>query len=209
MFAEAPLVSGPVPISSLVSIGPESASDIPAREALLDAAIGPMRRRKSSESIRRSRRPADGLAFCARDDSATLVGTVRLWNVAAGEGGTPALLLGPLAVARTHEGVGIGARLMRRAVAEASWLGHRAILLVGDPDYYERFGFSAALAAGLAMPGPFERHRLLGHELVPGALNGAEGLIRPTGRPSVPLLPTERRLRQPDEGVVGRHVHQK
>ena len=34
-----------------------------------------------------------------------------------------------------------------------------------------------------ACPGPFERHRLLALELVPGALDGARGLLRATGRP--------------------------
>ncbi|WP_152048020.1 GNAT family N-acetyltransferase [Aureimonas psammosilenae] len=182
MLAEALLLSGPVPVSSLVSIMEETPSDMPAREALLDAAMGPMRRRKSSEAIRRDRLPAQGLAFVAKDENGTLVGTVRLWSVAAGDDDRPALLLGPLAVAKGSEGLGLGTRLMRRAIAEAAWRGHRAVLLVGDPDYYERFGFSAAKASGLAMPGPFERHRMLGLELADNTLKGASGMIRPTGR---------------------------
>ena len=60
--------------------------------------------------------------------------------------------------------------------------GHRAILLVGDPEYYERFGFSAEKTALLWMPGPYDRRRLLALELVPGALDGALGLIGATGR---------------------------
>ena len=46
--------------------------------------MGPARRTKSSESLRRGHVPAEGLAFVARDGDGTLVGTVRLWNVAAG-----------------------------------------------------------------------------------------------------------------------------
>jgi len=46
-----------------------------------------------------------------------------------------------------------------------------------------RFGFSADLTASLRMPGPFERHRLLAIELVPGVLTGARGPLRATGRP--------------------------
>ena len=126
--------------------------------------------------------PAEGLALVAKSEAGTIIGSVRLWNVATGETGLPALLLGPLAVMPELAGCGIGSALMRRAVAEAHWRGHAAILLVGDPDYYARFGFSAVPAAGLAMPGPFERHRMLGLEITPGALAGAQGLIRPTGR---------------------------
>ncbi len=38
--------------------------------------------------------------------------------------------------------------------------------------------------ASLKLPGPFERHRLLALELIPGALDGASGLVRATGRPA-------------------------
>ena len=41
---------------------------------------------------------------------------------------------------------------------------------------------SADKTGGLAMPGPYERHRLLALELVEGALAGACGLLRPAGR---------------------------
>lgn len=162
----------------------EAASDVAAREALLDLAMGPNRRRKASEAIRRGRLPAEGLCFVARDERGALVGTVRLWAVAAGKAGgldVPALLLGPLAVAPALAGLGIGSALMRHAVAEADRRGHAAIILVGDPGYYARFGFSAEPAAALAMPGPFERHRLLARESRAGALAGAQGLIRPAG----------------------------
>jgi hypothetical protein len=49
--------------------------------------------------------------------------------------------------------------------------GHRAILLVGDPEYYERFGFTADKTALLWMPGAYDRRRLLALELVPGSLD--------------------------------------
>jgi predicted N-acetyltransferase YhbS len=163
----------------MVMITDEAPRDVAAREALLDRAFGPRRHRKSSERIRAGRLPAAGLALVARDDDA-LVGTVRLWHVSAGRG-RPALLLGPLAVDAAYRDAGIGAALMREALGRAAALGHDAVLLVGDEPYYRRFGFAAGPAAGLAMPGPFEPHRLLGLELAPAALAGAEGVIRPTG----------------------------
>ena len=95
----------------------------------------------------------------------------------------PALLLGPLAVDPALKGSGVGSQLMRHAIAETRRLGHGAIILVGDAPYYARFGFSADRTDALAMPGPFEKHRLLALELEPGALDGASGVIEPTGRP--------------------------
>jgi predicted N-acetyltransferase YhbS len=158
----------------------EQPGDAFAREALLDQVFGPARFRKSSERIRAGRRPADGLALVARDGD-RLVGTVRLWHAEAGVSGTPVLLLGPLAVAPDRQGEGIGAALMRLALHRAGALGHGAVLLVGDEPYYRRFGFVTAGMADLAMPGPFERARFLGHELVAGHLAGAVGVLRPTG----------------------------
>jgi predicted N-acetyltransferase YhbS len=163
----------------MIHITDETPRDVAARDRLLDRAFGAARRRKSSERIRAGRLPAEGLALVARDGDA-VVGTVRLWHVSAGRG-RPALLLGPLAVDDDHRGAGIGGALVRAALERARTLDHAAVLLVGDEAYYRRFGFSAAAAAGLAMPGPFERHRLLGLDLRPGALAGAEGVIRPTG----------------------------
>lgn len=161
-------------------IMPESEIDNVAREALLDRAMGRNRKRKSSEKLRRGRLPSPGLAFTARDAVGNVVGTVRLWDVDAG--GRKALLLGPLAVDPALKGAGVGSALMRHALAEARRLGHGAVLLVGDPDYYARFGFSSQKAAELAMPGPYELHRFLAVELAAGALAGAQGVLHPLGR---------------------------
>lgn len=160
----------------------ETHADIAAREALLDRAMGPKRRKKSSEKLRRGRRPSEGLAFVARDEAGAVVGTVRLWDVRLGEGGAAALLLGPLAVDPAVKSAGIGSALMRHAVAEAGRLGHRAVLLVGDAPYYARFGFTADKTGQLSMPGPYERERFLALELVAGALGGTRGVLKAAGR---------------------------
>jgi predicted N-acetyltransferase YhbS len=163
----------------------ENPSDVVARENLLDRAMGPNRRKKSSESLRRNRLPAEGLALVARDPSGHVIATVRLWNIDAGitpEGNVvPALLLGPLAVDADHEGKGIGAALMRAAILEAKKRGHGAIMLVGDAPYYERFGFSSDKTATLMMPGPFARERFLALELKDRWLEGAAGVLTASG----------------------------
>lgn len=166
----------------------EQAFDVPVREALLDRAMGPMRKKKSSEKLRRGRRPAEGLALVARDDDGVLLGTVRLWHVAAGDHGAQALLLGPLAVEPSAKSAGIGSLLMWQAIAAARRLGHGAILLVGDAPYYARFGFSADKTGDLAMPGPYERERFLALELVDGWLDGARGTLKASGRKEKPAL---------------------
>lgn len=164
----------------MITLRQERPADIEAREALLDDAFGDTRSRKTSQRLREDRLPAEGLAFVAADGK-RVAGTARLWNVACGSG-QQALLLGPVAVAADCRNRGIGAALVRRAIAAARKLGHAAIVLVGDAPYYGRFGFTAEKTGALWMPGPFERHRLLALELVPGALDGARGMINATGR---------------------------
>jgi predicted N-acetyltransferase YhbS len=163
----------------MLSIREERPADIPAREALLDVCFGDERFEKTCERLREGRLPADGLSLVVEADGA-VVATVRLWHVTAGPG-RPALMLGPIAVEPARQGLGLGAKLMRAALARARALRHGAVLLVGDAPYYERFGFSTEPTALLWLPGPFERGRFLGRELTPGALAGACGLVAATG----------------------------
>src|SRR5580693_3405721 len=152
----------------------ERASDVVAREALLDACFGVNRHTRTCQRLRDGRAPAEGLALSAVRQG-RLVGTVRLWHVSAG--GVPALVLGPLAVDPMCRKLGIGAALINHALAAAKRLGHGAVILLGDAPYYARFGFTALKTGELSLPGPFERDRLLGLELRDGALDGAFGII--------------------------------
>lgn len=161
------------------AIRSERAADVVAREALLDACFGENRRLRTCQRLRDGRAPAEGLALSVVGQDDRLVGTLRLWHVSAGA--TPALVLGPLAVDPSCRKLGVGAALMNHALAAARARGHGAVILLGDAPYYARFGFSALKTGGLSLPGPFERDRLLGIELREGALDGARGMIVPTG----------------------------
>ncbi len=158
----------------------ETASDVTAREALLTKSFGAARFRKTSNRLREGRLPADGLAFTATDAKGKVIGTVRLWHVIAGSAG-PSLLLGPLAVDPKARGLGLGMALMQHAISTATVLGYESILLVGDAPFYDKFGFSVEHTRSLHLPGPVDRARFLGLELVPEALDGAEGLIAASG----------------------------
>ena len=157
----------------MITIRHETPFDVARREALLDAAFGDCRFAKTAERLRETRLPAEGLSFVACADG-RLIGTVRLWNIAAGRG-RPAL-------ASDFRRCGIGGELMRHALDHAQERGHQAVVLVGDAPYYERFGFTAEKTGALSLPGPYARDRLLARELVPAALEGARGLVHATGR---------------------------
>ena len=162
------------------AIRSERASDVAAREALLDACFGDNRHARTCQRLRDGRAPAEGLSLSAVAQG-RLVGTVRLWHVSAGD--CPALMLGPLAVEASSRQLGVGAALMDHALAAAKARGHRAVILLGDAPYYARFGFSNRKTGELSLPGAFERDRLLGLELHADALDGAWGMIAPTGAP--------------------------
>src|SRR3954453_1907960 len=138
------------------AIRSERATDVAAREALLDACFGANRQLRTCQRLREGRHPAEGLALSVMRRG-RLVSTVRLWHVNAG--GKPALVLGPLAVDPSCRGLGIGAALMHRALSAATARGHGAVILLGDAPWYGRFGFSAANTANLSLPGPFEHER--------------------------------------------------
>jgi predicted N-acetyltransferase YhbS len=175
----------------VIRIEAEAPAEAGARENLLDLAFGLRRSAKTSQRLRDDRLPAEGLAFSARTEGGRVIGTVRLWHISAGAK-RPALLLGPLAVHPSFRRKGIGRRwCARRSRTKA--LGHAAVLLVGDESFYRRFGFCRALTEQLRLPGPFDRERFLGLELVSGALAGARGIVTATGAPApatAPALPT-------------------
>ena len=174
-----PLSAAPAPIL----IHCERCTDVPAREALLDRCFGTDRATRTCQRLRDGRLPAAGLAFSALKNG-RLVGTLRLWHVNAG--GRRALMLGPLAVDPACRDDGIGSALMEHALTRARRLGHCAVILLGDAPYYARFGFSTTATGTLALPGPFAPERLLGLELTPGALDGAQGMVIATGSRALP-----------------------
>ena len=84
------------------------------------------------------------------------------------EAGTvPALRRLSLAVLPEVHNQGIGSVLLRRGLQVCKGQGHRLVVVVGHPHFYQRFGFSSKLAANLASPFS-ERESFMALELVPG-----------------------------------------
>lgn len=161
-----------------MNIYPAGAADGADIDLLLDAAFEPGRRARTAYRLREGVEPYRGLSLVAREHG-RLVGSIQywpceLWDEAAAH---PITLLGPVAVAPDLQGTGLGKRLMRASLEVADACGHDAIVLIGDPEYYGRFGFEAAPTAGWDVPGPVERHRLLAR-LAPGTVLPADGELR-------------------------------
>jgi predicted N-acetyltransferase YhbS len=150
-----------------LSIGPLADVDTAAVEALLDAAFGGDRRQRTAYRLRTGVAAIAPLSLAAHDDTGVLIGCIQCWPVAhrADTGTvTPLVLVGPVAVAPAVQRGGIGGRLMA-AMLDAA--GEAPMLLIGDPEYYGRFGFTATRTGAWRLPGPFEAHRLLARGPVP------------------------------------------
>lgn len=87
-----------------------------------------------------------------------------------------AAALAPVAVRPDRQRQGIGARLIAEGLERVRERGCTAVIVLGHPEYYPRFGFSAALASKLNSPFPGDAFMAL--ELVPGALAGTRGSVR-------------------------------
>ncbi|WP_151975332.1 GNAT family N-acetyltransferase [Erythrobacter sp. EC-HK427] len=150
-------------------------------EALLDRAFGPDRHARTAYRVRLGTDWLPALSFAVVDSEQLLVGTIQTWPVAltdpAGRA-HPMLMVGPVAVVPERQGEGFGHALMAAMTAALDPQTALPQLLVGDPEYYERFGFFAAPTQGWLLPGPYEKHRLLVRCANPAVLPH-EGMLGP------------------------------
>lgn len=130
-------------------------------EALLDRAFGRDRKTRTAYRLRDGATAVARLSFAAWREGA-LVGTVQSWPVMLED--APLTMVGPVAVEPGTQNDGVGAALMAALLAAA---GDAPLMMIGDPDYYGRFGFSATPTRDWSINRPVERHRLLarGHPL--------------------------------------------
>ena len=133
------------------AVEPETPADAAAVDALVLAAFGPGRFAKTAERLREGATPAAG--FVVRREGRP-IGSVRLWPIRIGA--TPAFFLGPIAVEAGSRSEGMGAALVGACLEGAARSG---VLLVGDPPYFERFGFRPV--PRVRLPGPVDRRRVL------------------------------------------------
>jgi len=91
-------------------------------------------------------------------------------------GAVAVVALAPMAVLPQYQRQGIGGKLIRYSLDTLRGLGERAVIVVGHPSYYPRFGFSTERARFLESPFPPDAFMAL--ELTPGALDGIHGRVR-------------------------------
>jgi predicted N-acetyltransferase YhbS len=149
-----------------------------AVEALLDAAFGADRFGRTAYKLRAGTRMIPALSFALVTDDGALIGSIQCWpvqHIAVDGTATPLVMVGPVAIDPAVQRGGHGRRLMHGCLSAADRQADGALMMIGDPEYYERFfGFTADRTGAWTLPGPFEPRRLLaraanGHEVPDGA----------------------------------------
>jgi len=86
-----------------------------------------------------------------------------------------AAALAPMAVQLDRRRRGIGSKLVETGLQMLRDRGYEAVIVLGHPDYYSRFGFSASLTTSLVAP--FSGKAFMGLELILGSLSGSRGSV--------------------------------
>jgi putative acetyltransferase len=143
-----------------VQIRGEERDDIPAvRKIVEEAFLQPA----EAKLVDRLRADGEAVITAVAIDAGQIVGHIMFSRMSAP---FRALGLAPVAVQRSLQGNGIGSELIRFGLAQAKANQWQCVFVLGDPKYYERFGFNVALASGFESPYAGEHFMAL-------ALNGA------------------------------------
>jgi len=126
-------------------------------DALLDDAFGTDRHGRTAYMLRTHAAAIDHLSFAYTDDG-QLAGSIQCWPVKIEN--APLILVGPVAVATSRQNQGIGRSLMNQMLGALSNMDP-PMVMIGDTEYYGRFGFASNGTSGWMLPGPWEPHRLL------------------------------------------------
>ena len=124
------------------------ASDRPAIAQVVAAAFG---RDDEAGLVERLRADGDSLFELVADEAGDITGHIlfsRLWADRA----EMFAALAPLAVRPGLQKAGVGSALVRTGLQNIREFGAHGVLVLGDPAYYGRFGFSAETAAKVAAP---------------------------------------------------------
>lgn len=159
----------------MTSIRHAKAADFSAIDELLRLAFG---RDLEARLVELLREGGYARASLVAEHHGELVGQVLFHELAIVTAGETlwALSLAPLAVRPDHQHQGIGSALVRSGLRVCRGAGHKIVVVVGEPGFYERFGFSPKLAEPLRSP--YAGPHMMAVELAPDALAGVEGDVR-------------------------------
>ena len=130
----------------MIHVRDESPGDWKAIYQVVSSAFG---RLSEAELVGALREAGDSILSLLADDDGQIIGHVLLSKMDAP---FSALALAPVSVIPPRQRSGVGSALIKRTVSRARDGGWAAIFVLGDPNYYKRFGFDQEATAGFTSP---------------------------------------------------------
>ncbi len=128
------------------------------------------------DALREHARP---VASLVAEDDGTVVGHIMFSPVSlSGHPGLKVMGLAPMAVAPEHQRKGIGSALVRAGLEQCKQLGFVAVVVLGHPEYYPRFGFSPASRFGIDCEYDVPEEAFMAMELQREALSEKAGRVK-------------------------------
>lgn len=141
----------------MIRLRNELVDDAAAIEGILDRAFGPGRFAKVSDRVREFASLRRDLSRVAMRDGA-VIALCRMYDAAIGP--QRVVYLGPLAVDPAVQAGGVGVAVTQAALEAARADGAAHVIVVGQPRFFLRFGFSQVPERQITLPGPVEARRL-------------------------------------------------
>jgi putative acetyltransferase len=164
-------------VNSEIHVRPENAGDPQERTAIRAVIAAAFQRVDEADLVDQLRADNHALLSLVAECEGSIIGHVlfsRMW-IDNARGRVSAVALAPVAVMPDHQRKGIAALLITRGIELLRQRNEAIVIVLGNPGYYPRFGFSAEKSRSLKSPFPPEAFMAM--ELTGGALDGIEGSV--------------------------------
>lgn len=160
----------------MVLVRAEETRDVVAVHALNVAAFGGPAEAKLVDALRAQARPIVSLVA---EEGGIVIGHILFSPVTlSGHEELKVMGLAPMAVAPEQQRRGVGSALIPAGLVECQRLGFGAVVVLGHPEYYPRFGFRPAKEFGIGCEYDVPSDVFMALELAAGYLQGKSGTIR-------------------------------
>ncbi|MFT6071535.1 MAG: putative N-acetyltransferase YhbS [Alphaproteobacteria bacterium] len=137
----------------------ETLEDDFAIEEIIETAFGPGRFAKTAYRIRESCNFQPLFGFVTENHLKNIVATIRIAYLDKNK--PDIAFLGPIAVNSDLRNMGLGMALMKIAEQECWKREIKQIILIGDPEYYRKFGFTKMTHTNIILPHPINTNRIV------------------------------------------------
>ena len=125
------------------------------------------------------RQQAQPVVSLVAEENREVVGHIMFSPVSlSGHPNLKVMGLAPMAVLPVHQETGIGSALVRAGLEQCKQLDFVAVVVLGHPEYYPRFGFSPSSQFGIESEYDVPDEVFMAMELRPEALSGKTGRVR-------------------------------